>query len=196
MLVLFRPSPSAYGESNKNVMKKKQTNKKPGKAKVLKSSKAGAKKKPVANNKKKNAVKTKPAKKAAAPASKSKPSKEKKKPEVKKPVKPVAKASAAKPEKEKKQAPPPAKEKKVAHGLPEKRINAPKDKKAMAAFLEEAKANSIDRPLNERPLSEKHKAPEGEKIKLRIDDRTIITVRSKEALKMWMQRYPNAVQED
>ncbi len=39
----------------------------------------------------------------------------------------------------------------------------------------------------------KIKTPEGQLIKLRIDYRTIITVRSKEALKMWKQKYPQAV---
>ena len=39
----------------------------------------------------------------------------------------------------------------------------------------------------------KNKTHEGPLVKLRIDYRTIITVRSKEALKMWKQKYPQAV---
>ncbi|MBI3509774.1 MAG: hypothetical protein HY064_03855 [Bacteroidetes bacterium] len=35
-------------------------------------------------------------------------------------------------------------------------------------------------------------APEGNVIKLQVDYRTTISVRSKEALDMWMKKYPNA----
>lgn len=40
----------------------------------------------------------------------------------------------------------------------------------------------------------KNKTQDTPLIKLRIDYRTVITVRSKEALKMWKQRYPEAVE--
>lgn len=36
------------------------------------------------------------------------------------------------------------------------------------------------------------KAPEGKVIKLQVDYRTIISVRSQKALEMWMEKYPNA----
>ncbi|HTL81030.1 MAG TPA: hypothetical protein VL651_04970 [Bacteroidia bacterium] len=36
------------------------------------------------------------------------------------------------------------------------------------------------------------KAPEGNVIKLQVDYRTTISVRSKQALDMWMKKYPNA----
>lgn len=32
--------------------------------------------------------------------------------------------------------------------------------------------------------------------KLRIDNRTVVTVRNKESLKRWMSKYPNAIQID
>jgi hypothetical protein len=40
----------------------------------------------------------------------------------------------------------------------------------------------------------KHKpAIDGEwKVRLRIDHRTVITIKSKEALRMWKEKYPNA----
>jgi hypothetical protein len=40
----------------------------------------------------------------------------------------------------------------------------------------------------------KNKTTDTPLIKLRIDYRTVITVRSKEALKMWKQRYPDAIE--
>ncbi len=36
------------------------------------------------------------------------------------------------------------------------------------------------------------KDPEGNPIKIKIDHRTFITVRTEAALKMWLERYPNA----
>ncbi|MBC7863159.1 MAG: hypothetical protein IAF38_09305 [Bacteroidia bacterium] len=42
----------------------------------------------------------------------------------------------------------------------------------------------------------KQKEDTAPRYKLRIDSRTIITVKSKEALKMWKDKYPNAVEVD
>jgi hypothetical protein len=37
-----------------------------------------------------------------------------------------------------------------------------------------------------------YKAYEGETIKLRVDNKTTIVVRTQKALEMWMERYPQA----
>jgi hypothetical protein len=41
-------------------------------------------------------------------------------------------------------------------------------------------------------LSPSPQKPERPKYKLKLDSRTTVTVRSKEALEMWMEKYPNA----
>ena len=58
------------------------------------------------------------------------------------------------------------------------------------------------RPLTEKPIHDKKgnliqpvNAP-SKIFKLRIDGRTIISVKSKEALRMWKEKYPNAVEEE
>ncbi|MFL5754336.1 MAG: hypothetical protein ACJ76F_13075 [Bacteroidia bacterium] len=40
----------------------------------------------------------------------------------------------------------------------------------------------------------KNKNQDSPLFKLRIDYRTVITVRSKEALKMWKEKYPDAIE--
>lgn len=58
------------------------------------------------------------------------------------------------------------------------------------------------RPLTEKPILDKKGnvikslTPPAKIIKLRIDSRTIISVKSKEALRMWKEKYPNAVEEE
>jgi frataxin-like iron-binding protein CyaY len=37
-----------------------------------------------------------------------------------------------------------------------------------------------------------HKAYEGQTMKLRVDNKTTIVVRTQKALEMWMERYPQA----
>ncbi|MFN6037120.1 MAG: hypothetical protein ACK452_01535 [Bacteroidota bacterium] len=58
------------------------------------------------------------------------------------------------------------------------------------------------RPLTEKPTLDKkgnvikNLTPHAKIIKLRIDSRTIISVKSKEALRMWKEKYPNAIEEE
>jgi hypothetical protein len=47
-----------------------------------------------------------------------------------------------------------------------------------------------------KPSKKPKKEDTAPRYKLRIDSRTIITVKSKEALKMWKEKYPNAVEVD
>jgi hypothetical protein len=41
-------------------------------------------------------------------------------------------------------------------------------------------------------LKQKPSTPGEWKVRLRIDHRTVITIKSKEALRMWKEKYPNA----
>lgn len=46
--------------------------------------------------------------------------------------------------------------------------------------------------MKQEMLSPSPSKPERPRFRLRLDSRTIVTVRSKEALEMWMNKYPNA----
>jgi hypothetical protein len=106
-------------------------------------------------------------------------------------VQPKSKQNAPvnnKPEKTKKNSPAPAPKKSV----PEKKSSPQQSPVAN---------NAVVRPLTEKPIHDKKGnliAPEApvKIFKLRIDGRTIISVKSKEALRIWKERYPSAVEVD
>jgi hypothetical protein len=54
------------------------------------------------------------------------------------------------------------------------------------------KENTLMKTRSRKPLVPAHKPTEGKVIKLQVDYRTTIIVRSQKALEMWMGKYPNA----
>ena len=165
------------------------------KKKIMKNKKA-KKSKPATAKKKTAPKKNKPApaKKAkAAPAKKSKPTVAKKvkvekaKKVVAKPAKPVKPAKAIKPEKP---AKPEKKAKVVVPAVPV--IERP----SIAHFTDKRPLTEQEKKIKALMIKKAKKDDNAPRIKLRIDARTIITVKSKEALKMWKEKYPNAVEEE